>query len=127
MPKRMIGRRSIRPSAGSKSGMKYVGAGGEIIKNEGEVYFLFETTEGHTQSMIFQIAEANQPQGSVAYFVIREYRVVYDNNITTGRYIDSGGNETYGSWTRLLMLLISSGISTGRCRHEESTIRKTVR
>ena len=78
MPKRMIGRRSIRPSAGSKSGMNYVGAGGERIKNEGEVDFPFETTEGHKQSMIFQIAEVNKPLGSVAYFVDREYRVVYD-------------------------------------------------
>ena len=34
--------------------------------------------------MIFQIAEVNKPLGSVAYFVDRNYRVVYDKNMTTG-------------------------------------------
>ena len=84
MPKRMVGRRPIRSSKGSRAGMKYVGAGGERISNEGEVDFPFETIEGHKQSMIFQIAEVNKPLGSVAYFVDRNYRVVYDKNMTTG-------------------------------------------
>ena len=84
MPKRMVGRRPIRSSKGSRAGMKYVGAGGERISNEGEVDFPFETIEGHKQSMIFQIAEVNKPLGSVAYFVDRNYRVVYDKNVTTG-------------------------------------------
>ena len=84
MPKRMVGRRRIRPSEGSKRGMKYVGAGGDKIKNEGEVDFDFETTEGHPQSVVFQIAEVNKPLGSVAYFVDRKYRVVYDQNDATG-------------------------------------------
>lgn len=85
MPKRMVGRRPIRPSKGSRAGMKYVGAGGERISNEGEVDFLFEIIEGHKQSIIFQIVEVNKPLGSVAYFVDRNYRVVYDKNMTTGK------------------------------------------
>ena len=84
IPKRMIGRRVVRPSKGSRAGMRYVGAGGERINNEGEVDFPFETMEGHRQEMIFQIAEVNKPLGSVAYFVDRDYRVVYDKNMVTG-------------------------------------------
>ena len=34
--------------------------------------------------MIFQIAEVNKHLGSVAYFVDRDFRVVYDKNMVTG-------------------------------------------
>jgi hypothetical protein len=64
--------------------MKYVGAGGEKIMNEGEVDFPFESIEGHRESMVFQIAEVNKPLGSVAHFVDRDFRVVFDRNATTG-------------------------------------------
>ena len=84
IPRRMIGRRPARDSPGSLRGLKYVGAGGEKIWNEGEVDFPFESTEGHVQSMLFQIAEVNKPLGSVAHFVDREYRVVFDQNSVTG-------------------------------------------
>ena len=85
MPRRMAGRRPIRPSPGSRAGLKYVGCGGEKMKNEGEVDIPFESLEGHKQSMIFQIAEINKPLGSVAYFVNRDYRVVFDQNSVTGK------------------------------------------
>ena len=52
--------------------------------NEGEVDFPFESVEGHRSSMVFQIAEVNKPLGSVAYFVDRDFRVVYDKNERTG-------------------------------------------
>jgi hypothetical protein len=84
IPKRMVGRRQIRASKGSRKGMRYVGAGGEKIHNEGEVDFPFESVEGHKASMVFQIAEVNKPLGSVAYFVDRKFRVVYDQNDVTG-------------------------------------------
>ena len=64
--------------------MNYVGAGGEKIANEGEAEFPFESVEGHKTSMLVQIAEVNKPLGSVAYFVDRDYRVVYDKNMKTG-------------------------------------------
>ena len=64
--------------------MSYVGAGGEQIKNEGEVVFPFKTVEGHSQEVTFQIAEVNKPLGSAAYFVDDAYRVVYDKNMVTG-------------------------------------------
>ena len=84
MPKRMVGKRRIRSSEGSRKGMRYVGAGGEKIMNEGEVDFPFESIEGHQSSMVFQIAEVNKPLVSVAYFVDRDFRVVYDKNARTG-------------------------------------------
>ena len=57
MPKRMVGKRKIRSSEGSRKGMRYVEAGGKKIMNEGEVDFPFESVEGHRSSMVFQIAE----------------------------------------------------------------------
>ena len=84
MPRRMIGRRRVRPSPGSRAGMKYVAAGGAKIMSEGEVDMPFESIEGHRQSMVFQIAEVNKPLGSVAYFVDDAFRVVYDKNMKTG-------------------------------------------
>ena len=84
IPKRMIGRRKIQPSEGSQRGMNYVGAGGEKIPNEGQVDFPFESVEGHKVNMVFQIAEVNKPLGSVAYFVDRQFRVVYDQDEKTG-------------------------------------------
>jgi hypothetical protein len=84
MPKRMAGKRAIRPSPGSKRGMCYVAAGNERIKNEGEVTFDFESLEGHAESFVFQIAEVNKALGSGAYMVDHGFRVVYDKDMETG-------------------------------------------
>ena len=84
IPRKMFGHRVVRPSPGSRAGMKYVAAGGAKIVNEGEVDMPFESLECHKQSMVFQVAEVNKPLGSVAYFVDDAYRVVYDKNMRTG-------------------------------------------
>ena len=84
IPRRMIGHLKVRSSPGSRIGMNYGGAGGEKIKNEGEVVFPFKTMEGHSQNVTFQVAEVNKPLGSAAYVVDSAYRVVYDNNMATG-------------------------------------------
>ena len=84
MPKRMAGHLKVNSSPGSRIGMSYVGAGGEKIKNEGEVVFPFTTSEGHPQKVTFQIAEVHKPLGAAAYFVDSAYRVVYDKNMETG-------------------------------------------
>ena len=91
MPRRMVGHLKVRSSPGSRIGMSYVGAGGEKIKNEGEVVFPFKTMEGHSENVTFQVAEVNKPLGAAAYFVDSAYRVVYDKNMATGEdmsYID---------------------------------------
>ena len=79
----MAGKRVIRPSPGSKRGMCYVAAGNGRM-NEGEITFDFESLEGRAESFVLQIAEVNKPLGSVAYFVDRDFRVVYDKNMKTG-------------------------------------------
>jgi hypothetical protein len=83
MPKRMAGKRQIRPSPGSKRGMCYVAAGNERIKNEGEITFEFESLEGHRESFVFQIAAVNKALGSGAYMVDHGFRVVYDKDMDT--------------------------------------------
>ena len=83
MPKRMAGKRQIRPSPGSKKGMCYVAAGNERIKNEGEITFEFESLEGHRESFVFQIAAVNKALGSGAYMVDHGFRVVYDKDMDT--------------------------------------------
>ena len=83
MPKRMAGKRTIRPSPGSKRGMCYVAAGNERIKNEGEITFDFESVEGHKESFVFQIAAVIKALGSGAYMVDHAFRVVYDKDMET--------------------------------------------
>ena len=67
MPKCLTGKQNIRPSPGSRRGMRYVAAGNERIKNEGEITFDFESLEGHKETLVFQIAAVNKALGSGAY------------------------------------------------------------
>ena len=100
MPKKMIGNRKIRASAGSRKGMSYVAAGGEKIPNEGEVDFGFELQEGHRVSLVFQIAEGNKPLGSVTYVVDKGFRVVYDKNMRTGEDMSYTTHKAIGKTFR---------------------------
>ena len=84
MPKRLVNKRLIRPSAGSKSGMHYVAANKGRIPNEGEVDFKFWTLEGEYENWLFQIAEVNKALGAIADRVDNNYRVVFDKNMETG-------------------------------------------
>ena len=84
MPRRMAGKRKIRPSEGSKRGLNYVAASDHRIPNEGEVTFDFTSVEGHKEAFVFQIAEVNKALGSVAYVVDRNFRVVFDKHMKTG-------------------------------------------
>ena len=84
MPRRMIRKQKIRPSAGSRRGAHYLAANNGRIANEGECDFKFATVEGHEQCMTFQIAEVNKALGSVSYLVDNGYRVVFDKDEETG-------------------------------------------
>ena len=66
-PKRMAGKRTCRPSPGSKRGMCYAAAGNERIENEGEITLDFESVEGHKEPFVSQIAAVNKALGSGAY------------------------------------------------------------
>ena len=80
MPKRMVEKSSIRPSAGSRRGLMYVAANKWKISNEGEVDFKFETTDGSDESRIFQIAEVNEALASIADRVDNGWRVGFDQD-----------------------------------------------
>ena len=41
-------------------------------------------TEGHNEMMVMQIANVNKALGSVAYFVDRGYKVLFDKDEETG-------------------------------------------
>ena len=96
MPRRMVGKKKIRPSPGSRIGMKYVGAGGERIPNEGEVDFPFRTAEGHKQNVVFQIAEVNKALCAVSYLVDRHNQVIFDKDEETGMDVSRMINKKTG-------------------------------
>jgi len=50
----------IRPSEGSRKGVKYVAAAGKTISNEGEKLVKAETEEGHVCNLIIQVTAVNK-------------------------------------------------------------------
>ena len=84
MSKKLVNRKRIRPSAGSKAGLHYVAANKGKIPNEGEIDFNFETEDGSLESWIFQMAEVNKALAAVADRVDHRYRVVFDKDDNTG-------------------------------------------
>ena len=89
MPKRMVNKSKIRPSAGSRRGLNYVAASSRRIPNEGEINFDFESLEGHKETLVLQIA-VNKALGSVAYVVDRAFRVVHDEHGDRRRHVVHG-------------------------------------
>ena len=88
MPRRMARYPSkIRPSPGSIAGVKYVACNDAVIPNEGEYDFGFNTSEGHSEVVVMQIAAVNKALGSAAYFVDNKYLVVFDQDAVTGKDI----------------------------------------
>ena len=80
IPRRMVNATQIRPSAGSRCGLRYVAASGEKINNEGEVDLIFITSEGFSESWPFQVSNVNKPLWAVADRVDNKCRVVYDQD-----------------------------------------------
>ena len=80
MPRRMTRNQQIRPSKGSMNNVHYIAANNGRIPNEGEIDFKFNTTEGHEESMVFQIAEVNKALGSISYLVDNGYSVIFDKD-----------------------------------------------
>ena len=85
IPRRMVNKKRIRPSAGSKRGLHYVAASSHRIPNEGEVDLEFETPEGFEESMVFQVAAVNKPLAAVSDRVDNWCRVVFDKDMRTGQ------------------------------------------
>ena len=84
IPKRMINKAKMRPSAGSIRKLHYVSCSDHRIPNEGEIDLLFKSKEGHKLDWPFQVADVNKALGSVADQVDNRCRVVFDQDDDTG-------------------------------------------
>ena len=101
MPKRMVrNKNDIRPSKASLAKVHYIAANNGRIPNEGEIDFQFNTTEGHSENMIFQIAEVNKALGSISYMVDHGYSVIFDQDTATGKDISRMIHKASGRTTR---------------------------
>ena len=85
IPRRMVNKKKIRPSAGSKRGLHYLAASNHRIPNEGEVYIEFQTQEGYDENIVFQVANVNEPLAAVSDRVDNGCRVVFDKDEETGQ------------------------------------------
>ena len=84
MPRRMVNKKKIRQSEGQRRGLHYVSATNHRIPNVGEVNLEFMTDEGHSESIVFQIADVNKPLMSISDRVDNRCRVVFDQDDDTG-------------------------------------------
>ena len=87
IPRRMVNIRKIVPSAGSKRGLHYVSATNHRIPNVGEVNLEFETSEGFSEKIRFQVADVNKALLSISDRVDHRCRVVFDQDEETGEDI----------------------------------------
>ena len=103
MPKKMtIDPKRIRPSPGSRAGVKYVVANDGVIKNEGEYEMEFQTKEGQNKMVVMQIAEVNKALASVAYFVDGGHYVLFDKDMNTGEDKSVLVDKRTGEVTKLI-------------------------
>ena len=127
MPRRLVNKKLIRPSEGSKAGMFYTAANKGRIANEGEVDFKFQTMEGCDEEMCFQIAEVNKALAAIADRVDHNFRVVFDKNLTTGLDASYMLNKTTGrviKTTRVGNVWIIEAIINAEDAGDESFVRR---
>ena len=72
------------------------------IPHEGEWDLNFQTTEGNSEDMTFQVAEVNKALGAVSYIVGKGYRVIFDKNMVTGQDMSFMTNTNAGLTSRFL-------------------------
>ena len=105
MPRRMIrgkfNKNKVRPSEASIAGVHYVACNNGRIKNEGEVDFQFETTDGTSMSWCFQVAEVNKALAAVSALVDSNHRVVFDKDMATGADISFITDKATGVGTKM--------------------------
>ena len=87
IPRRMMNPKKIVPSAGSRRGLHYVSATDHRIPNVGEVDLEFETCEGYSEKIKFQVADVNKALMSISDRVDHRCRVVFDQDEETGEDI----------------------------------------
>ena len=80
IPRRMVKGKSnrIRPSNGSRAGVRYLSASSARIPNVGECDFHFQTKDGNRENYTFQIAEVNKALCALSKLVDFNNQVVFD-------------------------------------------------
>ena len=67
----------VRPTPGSRSGLRYVAANNARLPNQGPSRLRFMSAEGTIASILFQIAAINKPLVSFSKLVDDGYEVVF--------------------------------------------------
>ena len=67
----------VKPSQGSRAGVKYVAANGEMMTNKGEKDVKVVTGEGHKCMLKMQVTDVRKPLMSVARICDAGHRVVF--------------------------------------------------
>ena len=80
MNRRLARQCRLRPSEGSRNGVKYVAAAGAVIENEGEKHVRVEIEKGHVCNMIIQITEVSKALLSVGKICDAGYEVVFNTD-----------------------------------------------
>ena len=75
--KREFPSHTIHESAGSRAGLQYKAANGQLIDNEGEVYIQHREPDGSTYNFTFQHAKVHCPIVSVKELVLRDCSVTF--------------------------------------------------
>ena len=84
---------SVKESAGSRAGRKYVSASGEVLNNLGEKNIEVVTNEGLPATTTFQIADVTRPLCSIARVCDKGNQVVFT---AEGGYVENAqGNRSY--------------------------------
>jgi hypothetical protein len=84
----------IRPSEGSRKGVKYVAAAGKTISNEGEKRVKAETEEGHICNLKIQVTAVNKALLSVSKICDAGHEVIFTK--TGGRIVNCETGQVIG-------------------------------
>ena len=80
----------VRPSLGSREGVKYVTANGETMANKGEKHIQVKTSEGHKCMLNMQVTDVKKPLMSVARICDAGHEVVFRSNGGTITHTSTG-------------------------------------
>ena len=82
--RRMVHAKKIRPSADSRRGLHYGSATDHRTPHVGEINLEFQTDEGNSECIVFQVADVNKPLMFISDRVDQCCRVVFDQDDDTG-------------------------------------------
>jgi hypothetical protein len=80
----------VRPSQGSREGVRYVTANGETMPNKGEKHIQVKTNEGHKCMLNMQVTDVKKPLMSVARICDAGHQVIFRNDGGTIIHTETG-------------------------------------